>query len=544
MPKPAVQPPPGGNPYLWLVTTAHHDPQRPFIEQPDGTLLSYGRMLELTESIGAALHARSVRAGDRVVAQVDKSPQAVALYLACLKVGAVFVPLNTAYTLAELEYFLTDAAPRLAVVRPETASDVLAIARGARVEHVATLGRDCDGEAKPAGGAASSAGVSPLIRGGISPSAAGASGGAGTAIPAPSTLAALLYTSGTTGRSKGAMLSQANLATNALALTNAWRFTARDVLLHALPIFHVHGLFVAINCVLASGSAMLFLPKFDASEVVRLLPRASVLMGVPTFYTRLLQHPGFTRERTRGMRLFVSGSAPLLADTHREFQERTGHAILERYGMSETLMNTSNPYEGARVPGSVGPALPDVELRITAPDTGTPLCGADRVGMIEVRGPNVFSGYWRMPEKTAAELRPDGWFITGDLGRIDERGYVWIVGRGKDLIISGGYNVYPIEVEAEIDALPGVLESAVVGLPHADFGEAVTAIIVPRAGARLDESAMRSALEQRLARYKLPKRLLFIDELPRNTMGKVQKGALRERYRGLYDAARPGRLQE
>jgi len=338
-------------------------------------------------------------------------------------------------------------------------------------------------------------------------------------------LAALLYTSGTTGRSKGAMLTRANLATNAVTLAQAWRFTERDVLLHALPIFHVHGLFVAINTVLASGSSMLFLPKFDADEVVRLLPEATVLMGVPTFYTRLLQHPGFTRERCANVRLFVSGSAPLLAETHREFRARTGHAILERYGMSETLMNTSNPYDGERVAGSVGPALPGVEVRIAAP-----------VGMIEVRGPNVFKGYWRMPEKTAAEFHEDGFFITGDVGRIDERGYLFIVGRAKDLIISGGYNVYPVEVETELDALAGVAESAVIGVPHPDFGEGVTAVVVPRPGTALDESAVRAALEQRLAKYKLPKRIVFVTEMPRNAMGKVQKAALRETYSGLYNS--------
>jgi malonyl-CoA/methylmalonyl-CoA synthetase len=279
---------------------------------------------------------------------------------------------------------------------------------------------------------------------------------------------------------------------------------------------------------------MLFLSKFDADEVVRLLPQATVMMGVPTFYTRLLQHPGLTRESTRNMRLFVSGSAPLLAETHREFHARTGHAILERYGMSETLMNTSNPYDGERVPGSVGPPLNGVEIRVCDPDSGAPLTQPDAIGMLEVRGPNVFSGYWRMPEKTAAELRQDGFFITGDLGRIDARGYVHIVGRGKDLVITGGYNVYPIEVETEIDALPGVIESAVIGVPHADFGEAVTAVVVAEKGANIDEAAVRSALEQRLAKFKLPKRVLFVDELPRNTMGKVQKSILRERYGDLY----------
>ena len=458
--------------------------------------MTYGAMNELVDRVAAALAERGVVAGDRVVAQVEKSPEAVALYLAALRVGAVFVPLNTAYTTAEIDYFLGDADPKVAV---GVAKGGLALAGLA----------DC--------------------RSGFSPTPA-----------SPADLAALLYTSGTTGRSKGAMLTRANLATNAIALAQAWRFTERDVLLHALPIFHVHGLFVAINTVLASGSSMLFLPKFDADEVVRSLPQATVMMGVPTFYTRLLQHPAFTREATAKVRLFISGSAPLLADTHREFRARTGHAILERYGMSETLMNTSNPYDGERVAGSVGPPLPGVEVRITHPETGAPLPEVDAVGMIEVRGPNVFRGYWRMPEKTAAEFRKDGFFITGDVGRIDERGYVFIVGRAKDLIISGGYNVYPVEVETELDALAGVAESAVIGVPHPDFGEGVTAVVVPRPGAALDENSLRTALEQRLARYKLPKRIVFVSEMPRNAMGKVQKAALRQTYGGLYNSASPG----
>ena len=458
--------------------------------------MTYGAMNELVDRVAAALAERGVVAGDRVVAQVEKSPEAVALYLAALRVGAVFVPLNTAYTTAEIDYFLGDADPKVAV---GVAKGGLALAGLA----------DC--------------------RSGFSPTPA-----------SPADLAALLYTSGTTGRSKGAMLTRANLATNAIALAQAWRFTERDVLLHALPIFHVHGLFVAINTVLASGSSMLFLPKFDADEVVRSLPQATVMMGVPTFYTRLLQHPAFTREATANVRLFISGSAPLLADTHREFRARTGHAILERYGMSETLMNTSNPYDGERVAGSVGPPLPGVEVRITHPETGAPLPEVDAVGMIEVRGPNVFRGYWRMPEKTAAEFRKDGFFITGDVGRIDERGYVFIVGRAKDLIISGGYNVYPVEVETELDALAGVAESAVIGVPHPDFGEGVTAVVVPRPGAALDENSLRTALEQRLARYKLPKRIVFVSEMPRNAMGKVQKAALRQTYGGLYNSASPG----
>jgi malonyl-CoA/methylmalonyl-CoA synthetase len=482
---------PHTDPAAWLDQLGRQQPERLFLRTPSGQRLSYGAMTRFVDTIAAALALRGVAVGDRVIAQVEKSPEAIALYLACLRLGAVFVPLNTAYTQAEIGYFIGDADPRIAV------------------------------------GVASGVPLAELAHGEPAPEAPAAA-------VAQSDLAALLYTSGTTGRSKGAMLTRANLATNAITLAQAWRFTHSDVLLHALPIFHVHGLFVAINTVLASGSSMLFLPRFDADEVVRLLPEATVMMGVPTFYTRLLQHPALTRAAAAKIRLFVSGSAPLLAETHHEFRARTGHAILERYGMSETLMNTSNPYDGERVPGSVGPALPGIELRIADPESGTPLPGTDAVGMIEVRGPNVFRGYWRMPEKTAAEFRQDGFFVTGDVGRCDARGYLFIVGRAKDLIISGGYNVYPVEVETELDALPGIAESAVIGVPHPDFGEAVTAVVVTRPGAALDEGAVRAALEQRLAKYKLPKRVVFVSELPRNAMGKVQKAQLRERYRSLY----------
>jgi malonyl-CoA/methylmalonyl-CoA synthetase len=486
---------PDTDPATWLAQLAQLDPERLFLRTPDGQRVTYAAMNRWVERMAAALAQRAVVAGDRVVAQVEKSPDAIALYLACLRVGAVFVPLNTAYTNAEIEYFLGDAEPKVAV----------RVATGVSLADLASH------EARAAR-------TQPALK--------------------QSDLAALLYTSGTTGRSKGAMLTRANLATNAITLAQEWRFSERDVLLHALPIFHVHGLFVAINTVLASGSSMLFLPKFDADEVVRSLPEATVMMGVPTFYTRLLQHPAFTRERCARIRLFVSGSAPLLAETHREFRARTGHAILERYGMSETLMNTSNPFDGERVPGSVGPALPGIEVRITDPESGVPLPETGSVGMIEVRGPNVFRGYWRMPEKTAAEFRRDGFFITGDVGRFDGNGYLFIVGRARDLIISGGYNVYPVEVETELDALGGVAESAVIGVPHPDFGEGVTAVVVAHPGTALDENTLRAALEQRLAKYKLPKRIVFVSEMPRNAMGKVQKAQLRERYQDLYNPAR------
>ena len=332
------------------------------------------------------------------------------------------------------------------------------------------------------------------------------------------------------------MLSHDNLLSNARSLVKSWRFTDRDVLIHALPIFHTHGLFVATNTVLASRASMIFQSKFDPNKIMAAMPDATCLMGVPTFYTRLLQHSDLHRESTAHMRLFVSGSAPLLAETHREWEERTGHAILERYGMTETNMNTSNPYDGRRIAGTVGFPLPDVEVRVSDPETGA-LVGADEIGMIEVRGPNVFQGYWRMPEKTAAEFRKDGFFITGDLGKIDHDGYVHIVGRGKDLIITGGYNVYPKEVEMEIDAMPGVNESAVFGVRHPDFGEGIIAAVVLKPGAELSEHQVLRALEDRLAGYKRPKKVAFIAELPRNTMGKVQKNILRGQFAEAFEPA-------
>ena len=345
-------------------------------------------------------------------------------------------------------------------------------------------------------------------------------------------LAAILYTSGTTGRSKGAMITHRNLSSNARALVEAWRFTADDSLIHALPIFHVHGLFVALNVALLSGAKTIFQPKFDADAVIAALPRATALMGVPTFYVRLLDHPGLTRSACAHMRLFVAGSAPLLADTHRDFSERTGHAILERYGMTETGMIASNPYEGARVPGAVGFPLPGVSVRIADADGG--VLAAGETGIIEVKGPNVFKGYWKMPGKTAAEFRDGGWFVTGDVGAIGADGSLRIVGRAKDLVISGGYNVYPKEIEEEIDALPGVSESAVIGVPHRDFGEGVVAVVVAKPGATLEEAAILAALAPRLAKYKLPKRALVVAELPRNAMGKVQKAELRKAHADLF----------
>jgi malonyl-CoA/methylmalonyl-CoA synthetase len=486
---------------------------RPFIERPDGGVLSYGDVLDLSGRVAQALVDLGVKPGDRVAAQVEKSPEALLLYLGSLRAGAAFLPLNTAYTPGEIRYFLGDAEPALFVCRPELEAPMRELAEAVGTPRVETLGEAGDGS------------LMALVR---------AAQALEQDVPREKDdLAAILYTSGTTGRSKGAMLSHGNLASNAEALRETWRFTAEDRLLHALPIFHTHGLFVATNVTLAAGSSLLFLPRFDSDEIVRLLPKATVMMGVPTFYTRLLARPDFTRDLVAHMRLFVSGSAPLSAETHKEFRDRTGHAILERYGMTETNMNTSNPYDGERIPGSVGLPLPGVEIRVTDPETGQVLPQGE-IGMIEVRGPNVFQGYWRMPEKTKAELREDGFFITGDLGYVDRRGYVFISGRGKDLIISGGFNVYPAEVEGAIDALPGVAECAVIGVPHPDFGEGVVAVVVPKPGAALDERTMLAALGSELAKYKLPKRIFVTDGLPRNAMGKIQKNALREQHKDTF----------
>ncbi len=488
------------------------DPARLAIETADGQRISYGELVERSGRVANFLTGQGVRIGDRVAVQVEKSVQNLILYLAVVRAGAVYLPLNTAYTLNELEYFITDAEPSLVVCDPSKADGIRAIADkvGAKV---ATL--DAKGN------------------GSLTDGAAGEKPDFATAQRGNDDLAAILYTSGTTGRSKGAMLSHDNLASNSLTLVDYWRFTDKDVLIHALPIYHTHGLFVASNVTLFARASMIFLDKLDTDLIIKLMPRATVLMGVPTFYTRLLQNPALTREATSHMRLFISGSAPLLAETHREWSARTGHAVLERYGMTETNMNTSNPYDGERVPGAVGFPLPGVSARVVDPETGTPLI-ADEIGMIEVKGPNVFKGYWRMPEKTKSEFRDDGFFITGDLGKIDSKGYVHIVGRGKDLVISGGFNVYPKEIESEIDAIDGVVESAVIGVPHADFGEGVTAVVVPQKGAKLEEAAILHALDGRLAKFKMPKRVLFEDDLPRNTMGKVQKNILRDKYAKLY----------
>ncbi|QQO18771.1 malonyl-CoA synthase [Bradyrhizobium diazoefficiens] len=488
------------------------DPKRLAIETHDGARISYGDLIARAGQMANVLVARGVKTGDRVAVQVEKSVANIVLYLATVRAGAVYLPLNTAYTLNELDYFIGDAEPSLVVCDPTKAEGLAPIAAkvNARIE---TLGPDGKGSLTEA---------------------ADKAGSEFATVPRENDdLAAILYTSGTTGRSKGAMLTHDNLASNSLSLVGYWRFTDKDVLIHALPIYHTHGLFVATNVTLFARASMIFLPKLDPDLMIKLMARATVLMGVPTFYTRLLQNPALSRDTTRHMRLFISGSAPLLAETHREWSARTGHAVLERYGMTETNMNTSNPYDGERVPGAVGFPLPGVSVRVTEPETGKEL-PREEIGMIEVKGPNVFKGYWRMPDKTKSEFRPDGFFITGDLGKIDNKGYVHILGRGKDLVISGGFNVYPKEIESEIDAMPGVIESAVIGVPHADFGEAVTAVLVCNKGADVTEAAVLKALDGRLAKFKMPKRVFVVDELPRNTMGKVQKNILRDTYKDIY----------
>jgi malonyl-CoA/methylmalonyl-CoA synthetase len=518
---------------------------REFLREPSGRSISYEQAAARSAQLARALARFGVRAGDRVAVQVEKSSTVVLLYLAVLRLGAVYLPLNTAYTEAELDYFLSDAEPALLVCTPERAGALQALIARVQLPAVATLGGDGESGTLVQAAACEPAQFEDVPR-------------------ATGDLAAILYTSGTTGRSKGAMLTHGNLLANARTLAQLWRFSSEDRLLHALPLFHIHGLFVAINTTLAAGAGVLLLPRFDPALLLRHLPQATVLMGVPTHYIRLLADPALTRDAAAHMRLFICGSAPLLPETHQAFRERTGHVILERYGLSETGMNCSNPYVGERRPGSVGVPLPDVQLRIVepvaaveesragnaGPEAAVRECPVGQIGMIEVRGPNVFAGYWRNPERTREAIRADGYFITGDLGQRDADGYVTIVGRARDLIISGGYNVYPREVELEIDALPGVLESAVFGLPHPDFGEAVTAVIVAAAAARgpgpapehsaLGEVQVLAALRQRLAGYKLPKRVLFVPELPRNIMGKVQKAQLQRAYAGLYAAAPAG----
>jgi malonyl-CoA/methylmalonyl-CoA synthetase len=458
--------------------------------------VTYSDLWAETGRLASTLATLGLVAGDRLLLQVRKSEAVLSLYLACLRAGVVFLPVNPDYTVAETAHFLTDAAPALALVEagrvaPVAAQGVRAMALEAVLKLAATQSADF---ADPR--------------------------------HSPDDLAAILYTSGTTGRSKGVMLSRENLASNARALVGLWRFTERDVLSHVLPVFHTHGLFVATNCVLFSGASMIFLPSFSPDAVLAALSRATVMMGVPTFYTRLLSDPRLTREACSGVRLFISGSAPLSPATHAEWKARTGHVILERYGMTETNMITSNPYDGARKAGTVGMPLPGVEVRVTGPSGVLP---PGEAGAIEVKGPNVFKGYWNLPEKTAEEFR-DGWFITGDLGALDAEGYLSILGRAKDLVITGGLNVYPAEVEAVLDVLPGVRASAVIGVPHPDFGEAVVACVT----GSVEEEAVRAGLRERLAAFKIPKRVIVLEDLPRNAMGKVQKAELRRVHAGLF----------
>jgi malonyl-CoA/methylmalonyl-CoA synthetase len=453
-----------------------------FLEVPDGDDWSYGDAWDRAGQLAHGLRAAGVTPGDRVAAQVEKSPEAILLYLACVRLGAVLLPMNTGYTDDEIANLAADAAPAVLL---RNRLDVIALADG----------RPTRFDDHPVG---------------------------------PDDQAALLYTSGTTGRPKGAMLTHRNLATNAATLHRLWGFRPDDVLLHVLPVFHTHGLFVATNCVLANGTSMIFLPRFDPDLVFEHLGRATVVMGVPTHYTRLLADPRLDTEACRSVRLFVSGSAPLLATSHAEFEVRTGQAILERYGMTETSMISSNPLDGDRRAGTVGFALPEVDVRVVDADGRSAATG--EVGGIEVRGPNVFSGYRGRPDLDATEFSADGFFRTGDLGLFDADGYLSIVGRSKDLVISGGLNVYPKEVEEALDGLPGVLESAVVGMPDADFGEAVVAVVVARDGAVLDPEAMRAALRTGLAGFKVPKRIVVVDALPRNAMGKVTKAELRRRF--------------
>jgi malonyl-CoA/methylmalonyl-CoA synthetase len=493
----------------------HTGKATPFLHLPDGTMLTHDAFLRMAARYAHAMVALGLEPGDRLAAQIEKSPEALAVYAACAQSGVIFLPLNTGYTAAELDYFIGNSGAKLVLVtdRAEAGLTPVAAAYGAVLR---TLNPDGTGSFPDL------AHDQPETFDTVSRE--------------PDDLAAFLYTSGTTGRSKGAMLTQANLVSNAQTLADYWRFTDQDVLLHALPIFHTHGLFVASNVTLIAGGSMIFLPKLDMDLMIRFLPQATTMMGVPTFYTRLLEDDRFTAGLTAHMRLFVSGSAPLLAETHLRFEKRTGHRILERYGMTETNMNTSNPYDGERRAGTVGFPLPGVELKVTDPATGNAVPKGE-IGQIEVRGPNVFKGYWQMPEKTAEELRADGFFITGDLGLVDDDGYVTIVGRNKDLIISGGYNIYPKEIELILDDQPGVLESAVIGVPHPDFGESVVGLIVAEPGASVSTDSIMAVLGDQLARFKQPKKLIVMDAFPRNTMGKLQKNILRDQFSQTFTPA-------
>ncbi|MDA4844191.1 malonate--CoA ligase [Hoeflea poritis] len=499
------------NPLYDALFAPHADNTGPFLYLKDGGHVTYEAFLRKAAQYAHVITDTGLAAGDRLAVQVAKSPEALAVYAACVRSGVIFLPLNTAYTPAEIDYFVGNSGARL-LLCDAVSADALAPVAAQNEAALMTLNADGSGS--------------------FSDAARDKPADFETAERAGDDLAAFLYTSGTTGRSKGAMLTQDNLLSNARTLVDYWRFSSDDVLLHALPIFHTHGLFVAMNVSLLAGCSVIFLPAFNTDDLIANMPKATTMMGVPTFYTRLLDDQRFTGALTGHMRLFVSGSAPLLAETHVSFEQRTGHRILERYGMTETNMNTSNPYDGERRAGTVGFPLPGVELRVAEPSSGERLADGE-IGVIEVRGPNVFKGYWQMPEKTKEEFRDDGFFITGDLGRIDADGYVHIVGRQKDLIISGGYNIYPKEIELLLDEQDGVLESAVIGVLHPDFGEGVVGVIVAEPGREPDADAVMAAIGGQIARFKQPKKLVVVDELPRNTMGKVQKNVLRDRFGDL-----------
>jgi malonyl-CoA/methylmalonyl-CoA synthetase len=501
------------NLYSHFSTQFAEHADKELLKTEAGVSLSYRDIDAQSAQIASVLASLGVNAGDRVSVQVEKSPECLSLYLACLRAGFVFHPLNMAYKPAELDYFLNDAEPAVVICDGRNQASVRPIADQAGAKRVLTLNADGGGE--------------------LSELADAADPNFTTVKRDREDLGALLYSSGTTGVPKGIMLSHWNLLSNTESLVSAWGFSSNDRLLHALPIFHVHGLFVAIGCVLLSGASMRWLPGFKAKEVIRHLPECSVMMGVPTYYVRLLAEPEFDRAVAENVRLFISGSAPLLAETFAEFEARTGHRILERYGMTETNMNTSNPLDGERKPGTVGPPLPGVEVRI-CDDEGT-ILATDEIGNLQVKGPNVFGGYWKLPDKTAEDFTDDGFFNTGDKGLIDADGYVSIVGRAKDMVISGGLNVYPKEVELAIDDLPGVKESAVIGIAHPDFGEGVVAVVVAEPEVELEESELIAACKTSLADFKVPKRVMFVDELPRNTMGKVQKVRLREQFATLFE---------
>jgi malonyl-CoA/methylmalonyl-CoA synthetase len=499
------------NVYAHFANSYSNTRDKVVLATADGHQLSFSDLDKLSAQIARHLLNLGAQTGDRITVQINKSAQSLALYFACLRAGLVYHPLNLGYKKAELEYFIANAEPSIIVCDSGNKVEMRQLMDAAGVAHLETLDGDGSGSLIEAAKACSD-NFETLING-------------------TDDLAALLYSSGTTGVPKGIMLTHGNLLSNAEALVKAWGFTSDDRLLHALPIFHVHGLFVAVGCVMLSGASMRWLAAYDAQQVIAYLPECSVLMGVPTYYTRLLADAALSAEACRNMRLFISGSAPLLEETFIEFEARTGHRILERYGMTETNMNTSNPLHGERKPGTVGPPLPGVEVRIT--DDAGSLLPAGEIGNLQVRGSNVFRGYWRMPEKTAEDFTDDGFFNTGDMGQIDNDGYVAIVGRNKDLVISGGLNVYPKEIELFIDDLPGIKESAVIGVPHVDFGEGVVAIVVPEANTTTTEANVISTCKTQLANFKVPKRVIFVPELPRNTMAKVQKKMLREIYADL-----------